>query len=144
MSDLQILDKMLSPLSMPELRKCAQVSRLWRKKVAVLLYTRSCYAYITRNCKEIVKLCRFVSSLDYCLINSVRIQLSSEHSKNCKFSPSSIPVPQPKAVHDNLMTFPIRILDVHVGVCLASNSLLRQMLLGASGTLEELALTYCV
>ena len=138
---LQVPEKILTHLLVAELQQCAQVSRLWRKQVAASISTRRCYAYLGRNCKEIMKFSYFVESLDCCFINSLNIRAPLEHSNSCNSIPTS---KQAKAVRDSIMKLRIRSLDVHVGACRATDFLLTQVLVGASSTLEELTLTYLV
>ena len=125
-------------LSLTDLMNCAQVSRLWRQEVAVLLSSRKCCAYVTGTCGNVCELnCLLRTTTNVSVINALRIHVPKEHTNYLRY----IKEQGRKMLSWYFKMFQLRSLDLLLSSCPASEYLMQEILIGSSNTVEEVTLT---
>ena len=130
----------LAPMSVPELLRCSEVSRLWHQAAAATLSKRKVSAHVSKDCTNVCNLNANLQFSQLCLLNSLTIHVPREHSScgDCTYDHWK------RECTVNLTRLRLRSLDLQVYSCVTTMQLMRELLYGVRNSLKELILAYHV
>lgn len=132
----------MDALSTRDLLNCTQVSSSWRQISANELSTRQSYVHVTKTCRNIRWLCRQLKYIHHSPIDAIKIDIPGEHSGGCVDECYDEEDAKHQCKH--LKKLRLRYLDLRMCTCSKAEMLIREIVLGASDSLEELTLDYGV